>query len=82
MEMQGLTHLSLSRQGGNEPTYAELEPESLLPVHPLRTRLLGHHLSYQRGEKVLKSCAGLAEIPEEKAAAGENRVRYWHERTN
>lgn len=82
MEMQGLTHLSLSRQDGNDPTYAELEPEPLLQVHPLRASLLGHHLSYWREEKVLESCIGLAEIPEEKAAAGENRVCYWHQRTN
>lgn len=82
MEMQGLTHLRLSKQDRNDPTYAELEPEPLLQVHPLRECLLGHHLSYRREEKVLESCTVLAEIPEGKAAAGENRVCYWHQRTN
>lgn len=82
METQGLTGLSLSRQGGNEPPYAELEPEPLLEVHPLRVRLLGHHLSCWREEKMLEACAGLVEIPGEKAAAGENRECYWYERAN
>lgn len=80
MEMEGLTGLSLCRQCGNEPPYAELEPEPLLAVHSLRTRLLGHHHSCWREEKALEARAGLAEIPGEKAAAGENRTCY--KRTN
>lgn len=82
METPGLTGLSLSRQGENEPPYAELEPEPLLTVHPLRARLLGHHLSCWREEKVLEACAGVVKIPEGKAAAEENRVAYCHKRTN
>ena len=82
MEMQGLTGLSLSRQGGNERPHAELEPEPLLAVHSLRARLLGHHLSCWRQEKTVEACAGLVGIPGEKAAAGENTICYWHERTN
>ncbi|KAJ7415219.1 hypothetical protein BTVI_38890 [Pitangus sulphuratus] len=71
--MQGLTGLSLKRQGRNEPPCAELEPEPILAIHTLRTWLLGHHLSCQKEEKPLEECVGPAEIPGEKAESKENR---------